>query len=815
MKKYGCIGKKLTHSFSKEIHKALADYEYELIELAEDEIASFFCQKDFEAINVTIPYKQTVMPYLYSVSDIAKRIGAVNTIVNRNGRLYGYNTDYYGMKALIERIGLSLCGKKVMILGTGGTAKTARVVAEDMGAAEILTVSRSKNDEYISYSDAVTVHFDTEIIINTTPSGMYPDTEAKPIDIAALDRLEGVVDAVYNPLRTNLVLDAKARGLKAEGGLYMLVMQAVVAVEKFLDTKIEKLVADRIFEEIFFSKENIVLTGMPGSGKSTVGKLLGIDGYEFFDTDAEIEKRCGCTIKELIAEKGEKYFRDLESEVISDISKESGRIIATGGGAVLREENVRALKRNGKVFFLNAELSRLVATDDRPLSNTREKLEKLYSERIDIYKATADLIVPDMKTATAEAEYILANRIPKRVNQAVFTPSKLCGSVSAPPSKSMAHRYLIGAALSGEKALLRGVQYSEDILATIDCLRTLGVKITTENDTVAIDPEDFMKAENPILNCRESGSTLRFFIPLALCLGKSVTLCGSERLFLRPLTVYEELCKENGFLFQKDKNSVTLCGRLENGSYKIRGDISSQFITGLIFALVYLNKTSVIEILPPFESRSYIDLTISALKSFGARVEFTDDLKIEINPAKLSSFSGKIEGDYSNAAFLDAFNHIGSSVRIENLKPDSLQGDRVYADYFEKISGGRPTLDISDCPDLGPVLIALAALKNGAVFIGTDRLKIKESDRGAAMHEELSKLGGGLVFGENEITVPKQNLKYKGEALDGHNDHRIVMAMSVILTTTGGCIKGIDAVKKSYPEFFADIKELGAKVELL
>ena len=410
MAKYGCIGKKLTHSFSKEIHAKLADYEYELIELNEDEIEAFFSKKEFNAINVTIPYKQTVIPYLDSLSDVAKRIGAVNTIVNRNGRLYGYNTDYYGMKALIEKIGIDLNGKKVLILGTGGTSKTARILTEDMGASEIITVSRSKSENYITYEEAVNEHSDVNVIINTTPSGMYPDCEGIPIDISAFNELEGVMDAVYNPLCTNLVLRAKEKGIKAEGGLYMLVMQAFVAVEKFLDTEFPKTVADNVFASVFASKENIILTGMPGSGKSTVGKLLNIDGFSFVDTDEEIEKRCGCTIKELIGSKGEKYFRDLETEVIKDISSKGCQIISTGGGAVLREENVNSLKRNGKLFFLNANPDRLLPTDSRPLSDTAEKLKKLYDERIDTYKITADVIVPDMETPDEEAEFILIAR---------------------------------------------------------------------------------------------------------------------------------------------------------------------------------------------------------------------------------------------------------------------------------------------------------------------------------------------------------------------------------------------------------------------
>ena len=341
---------------------------------------------------------------------MAERIGAVNTIVNRAGTLYGYNTDYFGMKALIARVGIDLAGKKVLVLGTGGTSRTARVVAADLGAAEILTVSRRKTEDYITYEEAVTVHTDAQVIINTTPAGMYPNCDEKPIDIRFFPNLEWVIDAVYNPLRTNLVLDAQQRGIKAEGGLYMLVMQAVVAVERFLDVSIAKETADRVFASIYASKENIVLTGMPGSGKSTVGRLLDADGFTFVDTDAEVEKKCGCSIRKLIADKGEACFRDLETAVLREVCAVSGRIIATGGGSILREENVRCLRQNGKLFFLNAEPSRLQATESRPLSDTEEKLKRLYAERMPIYQKTADAIVPDLETPQAEAEYITMKR---------------------------------------------------------------------------------------------------------------------------------------------------------------------------------------------------------------------------------------------------------------------------------------------------------------------------------------------------------------------------------------------------------------------
>ncbi len=411
MKKYGCIGKKLTHSFSKEIHAMLADYKYDLIELDEQEFCDFFTKKDFCAVNVTIPYKQAVIPYLDSVSKIASRIGAVNTVVNKNGRLEGYNTDYYGMKALFEKAGINTEGKKVLILGTGGTSRTARAVAEDLGASRILTISRKKTDKYITYDEAAELHSDAGIIINTTPVGMFPDCDSSPLDISVFKHLEGVIDAVYNPLCTNLVLDARAKGIKSEGGLYMLVMQAVAAVERFVDKKIKKDEADAAYASILSQKENIVLTGMPGSGKSTVGRVLKIDGFDLVDTDEEIEKLCGCTIKELIAHKGETYFRDIETQVIRNLSSKNHCIISTGGGAVLREENVRYLKRNGKLFFLNPELSRLKATGDRPLSDTEDKLKTLYEQRINIYKSTADVTVPDAKTPQETAQYILSKRM--------------------------------------------------------------------------------------------------------------------------------------------------------------------------------------------------------------------------------------------------------------------------------------------------------------------------------------------------------------------------------------------------------------------
>lgn len=392
---YGLIGEHLPHSFSKEIHEQLADYTYDLHELTPDALDGFMREKAFKAINVTIPYKRDVMAYLDEISPSAKEIGAVNTIVNRGGRLSGYNTDMLGMQALISRIGLDLTGKTVLILGTGGTSHTAQYVAKHLGAGKVVTVSRSGRDGSVTYEDAPRLYPDAAVILNTTPAGMYPNVDAQAIDLSLFPALEGVADVVYNPLRTQLVQQAHALGLPAEGGLYMLVGQAVAAVEIFLDRKLDPDALDKVFQAVFADKESIVLTGMPGSGKTTVGKLLAEQlGRRFYDSDDEITSRTGRTPNEIIRADGEAAFRDVERDVIAALSLEPGCVIATGGGAILREENIRHLRANGRIFFLDRKPEDSLPTDDRPLSSDRAALKKRYDERYPIYTATADSVIP-------------------------------------------------------------------------------------------------------------------------------------------------------------------------------------------------------------------------------------------------------------------------------------------------------------------------------------------------------------------------------------------------------------------------------------
>lgn len=393
--KYGLIGKPLGHSFSREIHALIADYDYRLFEIDEDELPRFFQERDFSGINVTIPYKQAVIPFLDEISDEAKKIGAVNTIVKKEGKLFGFNTDFFGMRVLIKSAGLDLENKTVLILGTGGTSKTAVEVSKSLGATEIVKVSRKKSSDTVTYDEAYKKFSGADVIINTTPVGMFPNADKTPVYVKKFKNLQGVIDAVYNPLRTNFVLDAERIGAKGRGGLYMLVAQAVYASALFLDKTADESVIDKTYARILKEKRNIVLCGMPSSGKTTVGKEIAkVFDKKFIDTDDVVVEKRKESISDIFEKYGEGEFRKEERLAIEELSKENGLVIATGGGAVLDENNVRALKRNGVILFLDRSLENLVATADRPLSSDTEKLKNLFERRYDVYKSCADAVIP-------------------------------------------------------------------------------------------------------------------------------------------------------------------------------------------------------------------------------------------------------------------------------------------------------------------------------------------------------------------------------------------------------------------------------------
>jgi len=405
--RYGLIGEHLPHSFSAFIHGKIGSYSYELWELPPEKLAEFMQKKQFGGINVTIPYKQAVIPYLDEISPAADAIGAVNTVVNRGGKLYGYNTDIGGLSALIQRVGVSLAGKKVLILGTGGTAKTAYAAASLGGAAQIQKVSRGGKDGALTYEQAAEQFGDAQLIINTTPCGMFPNCEAMPIDPALFPKAAAVIDVVYNPLRTRLVQRATKLGIRAEGGLYMLTKQAVLASELFFDTKYDAGVTEKVFAATLGAKENIVLTGMPGSGKTTVGGILAqLTGRTLYDTDVYLEQKHGMPVSAMFSRYGEQGFRDMETAAVKELSAHSGCIIATGGGAILRQENVQSLKQNGRLYFLDRPIESLLPTADRPLASTAEAIKQRYTERYATYISTADTVIAVNGTANDVAATI-------------------------------------------------------------------------------------------------------------------------------------------------------------------------------------------------------------------------------------------------------------------------------------------------------------------------------------------------------------------------------------------------------------------------
>lgn len=389
-------------------------------------------------------------------------------------------------------------------------------------------------------------------------------------------------------------------------------------------------------------------------------------------------------------------------------------------------------------------------------------------------------------------------------------PCKLTGAVQAPPSKSYAHRLLICAALADGSSTVHGISKSEDMYATLDCIAALGISAHKEGDTVSISSSEHAPLENAVFPCRESGSTLRFFIPIALAFGGSAVFTGTERLMERGVSVYETIFPEKGITIEKASDSIRVSGKLLAGEYTLRGDISSQFVSGLLFALPMLEGDSVIRVLPPVESRKYIDITIDAMKSFGVEVTETEPNTFNVKGSQ--SYRCRelsVEGDWSNAAALYGFNALGSQLEISGLNSNSIQGDRVCVDILEKLNGQDAVIDLSDCPDLGPVMFAAAAAKNGATFTGTRRLRIKESDRAQAMADELLKFGIMANVLENAVIIEKGTLKPPTQKLSGHNDHRIVMAMTLLSSIVGGEIEGMEAIRKSYPDFFEVLGKAG------
>ena len=398
----GLLGRKLGHSYSPQIHNLLGDYSYVLFEKEPEELENFLKNVDFSGLNVTIPYKKEVIPYLSELSPTAQKMGCVNTVLRRSdGTLYGHNTDYFGFTSLVRHAGLSVAGKKVLVLGSGGASNTAAAALKDLGANPVV-ISRSGENNYGNLH----LHRDAAAIVNATPVGMYPNTGVSPIDLKLFPNLEGVLDVIYNPARTQLLLDAEKLGIPRENGLWMLVAQAKEAAEVFTGGKISDEVIEKIYRELSHQMKNIVLIGMPGCGKSTIGTLLAEKlGRTLADADEKIISLAGKSIPDIFAQDGEPTFRDWETKALTELGKQSGLVIATGGGCVTQKRNYPLLHQNGYLVWLERDCS-VLPTDGRPLSQAND-LGKMYAARKPLYEAFADIRVENTGTPAETVQKIL------------------------------------------------------------------------------------------------------------------------------------------------------------------------------------------------------------------------------------------------------------------------------------------------------------------------------------------------------------------------------------------------------------------------
>ncbi len=839
--KYGLISSEPVNSFLYEIHQLFFKEEPQRILLSQDQLERFLSEQTSGCFYVSGYFQREIMKYLDEADESAERCGCADTVLCMNGQVKGYNLLFRIFPDILNEYSDAILRGRTAILGNGETSSAIRAALNGMNAQyDIVTDSPSSDDEIsdAQLKESAAVY---TCIINTTKTGEDPDTAKMPADPSLFTNLKTVIDLVENPLRTAMILQAHRKGIRTLSGAEILFRYVRASYELFTGEKTDDETYE-IYQDAFYRRHrNVVLIGMPTCGKSTFASILsGITGRQNIEMDAQAEKILGTSISECFAAKGEAYFRAVETETAHRLYEGTGRIISCGGGVIKTPETMRWLCHNGFVIWLSRDLSRLFPTGDRPLSRDRDHLSRLYEERKDLYQMYADCIIdnngPFEKTARSLLHAIHErNTEYERRNFHDVTVKKGIRRFSAlriPSSKSLSHRALIASALADGVSSIRHCGRSDDLSATQDALRVLGAHFEREGNTVTVTHDTARENTPRIIDCRESATTLRFLIPLFALSETETVFKGQGRLLKRPLDVYADIFAKQNLLFENDGETLRIKGPLKPGIFETDGNISSQFVSGLLFALPLLEGDSEIHVKPPVVSSSYIRLTLDILKQAGIEIIEKGNAFLIRGNQKYQSCTYDIPGDDSQAgvaACLALLNR--SPVHVLNMDHDSHQGDHAVVEIMRRF-GAEVTemeegflfspaelrgteIDLSDTPDLGPVLFALAAaVDDTTVFRNAGRLRHKESDRIAAMQEELGKLGVKLESEGDTVIIHGQKQLEGGITLDGHRDHRIVMALAVLCAACEKPLRiiGADAVHKSWPGFFRDLVIAGMKV---
>lgn len=804
----------------REIFAKMAEEPYEMKLQSSAFIQTALTEASFAALFSACPFESDL---INNGDGAVINSGYADLVLTHDQNTYGYNTLYQTILHLIKDHKISLNGKKAAVYGQGAETKTIRAALHSTGI-----VSEVIRGDGIERKDS---GGQFSLLIKTG------DSENDSLDLSRFPALEAVIDLRTDALRSGLILEAGYRNITALSGLQILIQRVFYACEHMTGRKQDPALMETCEKEILLKKQNIVLIGMPTCGKSTFSKLLAKEtGRKVIEMDEEAVKRLGMPITECFKTKGEAYFRALETEIAKDLCRQTGIVISCGGGVIKTPETMRYLSENGLVIWLKRDLSLLFPGKDRPLSSNTEDLKRLYEERMPLYEYYADTVVNNNGTMESTLQQLIkaAGNNSRIVPDSVTLTSAGTGMylMRVPSSKSASERAIITAALAPGASLIKDAGSSDDIKTVTKAMEAYGARIEERGNDLIIHGLSDTESKTRLIDCGESAAALRFLIPLFALKNQTTVFQGHGRLMERPLSVYEKIFRDQSLRFEKQDGRLIVQGPLHSGEFTVEGNISSQFISGLLMALPLAEGDSVLYVKEPFESSRYVDLTLAALKRAGIVIHKEGNSFSVPGNQTYRPFAYEVPGDDSQAAYGAVLACLGhSAIEVPNMSHDPIQADHILIEImkdfgarvsetktgyrFEYSSLKAAQTDLSQCPDLGPALFVLAANAEGtSVFTGCKRLRYKESDRIAAMEEELKKLGVDIRTEGDTVRIKGQPQIEGGIALYGHHDHRIVMALSVLAVTARKPLRisGAGAVRKSWPDFFEALEKAGMRI---